>query len=305
MKKVKVVISGGAGFVGRNLIRVLDSQNYDMKEITVLDKNEKNLEYVKKYGVIALHVDLAEQGDWMNEFNGADYVINLAAQISSPSYEPFYRNTVLTTKNVLEAAKLANVRRIIHFGSAAVYSVRKDDYAKTKLEGEERVKNSGLEYCILHPSIMYGPTDDKNIGFLIDFAKKLPCFPIPGHGKWPRQPIYIDDVCHLVISMMHNFPANEVYSINGKDVIYFRDMIKIVLKQLDGFRFRVFLPVSLFLKFLMMSYQKLSGEIQFTPDQGDSLTAKEVFPNYPWWDEFDIEITSFEEGVKRMVEWNE
>lgn len=299
-KAMNIIIPGGAGFVGRNLIRVLNSENYAMKDVTVLDKNEKNLEYVKKYGMRTLHVDLAEKGDWCEEFEGKEIVINLIVQISSPEYEPFYRNNVLATKNVLEAAKNAGVERIIHFSSAAVLSVRKDYYAQTKLEGEELVKRSGLEYCILRPSIMYGPTDDKNIGFLIDFARKIPFFPIPGHGKWPRQPIYIDDVCYLVISIMHNFPENKVYSINGKDVIYFRDMIKIVLKQLGGFKFRVFLPVRLF-KFLMMSYQKLTGNIQFTPDQVESLTAGEIFPNYAWWEEFDINITSFEEGVKRML----
>jgi nucleoside-diphosphate-sugar epimerase len=205
---------------------------------------------------------------------------------------------------VLEAAKMADVKKIIHFSSAAVLSIRKDDYAMSKLEGEELVKKSGLDYCILQPSIMFGPTDDKNIGFLIDSAKKIPCLPIPGHGKWPRQPIYIDDVCCLVISIMENFPHNKVYNINGKDIIYFRDMIKIVLRQLGGFRFRVFLPITLF-KFLMMSYQRLTGKIQFTPDQVDSLTEGEVFPNYPWWEEFNIDVTSFEGGVKRMVEWDE
>ena len=303
MRTFGIVIPGGAGFVGRNLVRVLKSENYDMNEITVLDKSEKNLEYVKKYGVKARCVDLSEKGDWYDEFNGKEMVINLAAQISSPNPELLYRNNVLVTKNVLEAAEMANVKRIIHFSSAAVLSVRKDDYAKTKLEGEARVKKSGLEYCILQPSIMYGPTDDKNIGFLIDFARKLPCFPIPGHGKWPRQPIYIDDVCYLVISIMKNFPKNKVYSINGKDVIYFRDMIKIVLRQLGGFKFRIFLPVGLF-KFLMMSYQRLTGRIQFTQDQVDSLTAGEIFPDYPWWEEFNIDITSFEEGVKRMVDFD-
>ena len=54
----------------------------------------------------------------------------------------------------------------------------------------------------------------------------------------------------------------------------------------------------------MMAYQKLSGEFQFTPDQVDSLTAKEIFPDYPWWEEFDIDITSFEDGVKKMVEFD-
>lgn len=274
-----------------------------MQSVTIMDKDEINLEYMKRYGVKALHVDLADKGDWYDEFKGKEMVINLVAQISSPNPDLFYRNNVLAARNVLEAAKMANVGRIIHFSSAAVLSIRKDDYAKTKLEGEELVKRSGLEYCILQLSIMYGPTDDKNVGFLIDFAKKIPCFPIPGHGKWPRQPIYIDDVCYLVISIMKNFPHNNVYSINGKDVIYFRDMIKVVLKQLDGFKFRIFLPVGVF-KFLMMGYQKLTGKIQFTPDQVDSLTAGEIFPNYAWWEEFGIEVTSFEEGVKRMVDFD-
>jgi hypothetical protein len=52
----------------------------------------------------------------------------------------------------------------------------------------------------------------------------------------------------------------------------------------------------------MMAYQKLSGEVQFTSDQVDSLTAGEIFPNYAWWEEFDIDITNFEDGVKKMVD---
>jgi hypothetical protein len=53
----------------------------------------------------------------------------------------------------------------------------------------------------------------------------------------------------------------------------------------------------------MMAYQKFSGEVQFTPDQVDSLTAGDIFPDYPWWEEFNIDITSFEEGVKRMMDF--
>ncbi len=296
---MNIIITGGAGFVGRNLVRILTSKNYD---ITVLDKSKENLDYLKEYNIKTICIDLADEGGWSREFEGKDVVINLEAQISSPEYDPFYRNNILATKNVIEASRKAGVKKFIHFSSAAVLSIRKDDYAKTKLDGEELVKNSDLEYCIIQPSIMYGPTDDKNIGFLINFAKKIPVFPIPGHGKWPRQPIYIDDICYLVIAIMNNFPHNKVYSINGKDIIYYRDMIKIVLKQIGGFKFRLFLPISLF-KFLMMSYQKLAGNVQFTSDQVDSLTSEEIFSNYAWWEEFGIDATSFEQGVMKMINY--
>ena len=299
---MKMIILGGAGFVGRNLIRVLNSEKYYMKNITVLDKEKKGLDYVRKYGVEIFYTDLAEKNDLLDKFEGKDIVINLTAHISSSDQKLFYRNNILSTKNILETAKKANVNKIIHFSSAAVLSIRKDHYAQTKLEGEDLVKESGLEYCILQPSIMYGPTDDKNIGFLINFAKKFPFFPIPGHVKWPRQPIYIDDICYLVISMIEKFPHNKVYSINGKEVIDFRDMIRIVQKQISQFKFRLFLPVSLF-KFLMIRYQKLTGNTQFTLDQVESLTTGEVFPNYLWWEEFDISITSFDEGIKKMMSY--
>lgn len=298
---MKMIIAGGAGFVGRNLVRIMLQNGFKENEIVVIDFDQENLEYFKDYNIKTLWADLSQRGDWENEFESSDYLINLAAQISSPQYEPFHRNNVLNTQNLIDVAKEKGTKRIIQFSSAAVLSVRKDDYANTKSEGETLVKDSGLEYCIIRPSLMYGPTDDKNIGYLINFAKKFPFFPIPGNGKWPRQPIYIDDMCFLVISLIKDFPVNQIFGINGKESIYFKDMIKVVLDEVDGFHFRLFLPVIVF-KFAMMFYQKLIGNEEFTTDQVDSLTAEEVFPDYAWWDEFDIAPTSFKEGVSKMIE---
>jgi nucleoside-diphosphate-sugar epimerase len=297
---MKIIIPGGAGFVGRNLVRMLHSTNQNMFDVIVLDINQNNLDYVKKYGVCTVHADLSKQGNWDHEFENAGIVINLAAQLSSPEYEPFYRNNVLTIKNIIEAMKKAGVQKIIHFSSAAVISIWQDDYARTKAEGEKLVKESDLDYCILQPSIMYGPTDETNIGYLINFAQKIPIFPIPGHGKWPRQPLYIDDVSRLILRIIENFPYNETLSINGREVIYFKDMVNIVLKELGGFKFRIFLPIDLF-TVLMMFYQRVKGVKEFTPDQVRALTTIETFPEYPWWDKFDTPVTSFQHGVKAML----
>jgi hypothetical protein len=77
-------------------------------------------------------------------------------------------------------------------------------------------------------------------------------------------------------------------------------MVKIVLQELGGIKFRVFLPIRLF-TVLMMIYQKVKGVTEFTPDQVRALTTVETFPEYPWWDTFDIPVTSFEQGVRTML----
>jgi len=61
-QKCKIIIPGGAGFVGRNLVRVLKSENYDMHEVTVLDNAKSNLAFVKCYGVQTQCEALAEKG---------------------------------------------------------------------------------------------------------------------------------------------------------------------------------------------------------------------------------------------------
>ncbi len=299
LKNAKIIIPGGAGFVGRNLVKFLAGV-IPAENITVIDKSTDHLQMVKKYGVKTVEADLSEKGTWYDLFSGQDVIIHLAAQISSLHDEDFQKNNVRATENIIEAAKAAAVSRIIFFSSAAVLSVRKDPYADTKLQAQELVRQSGLTYCIIQPSLMYGPTDDKNIGYLINFAKKMPVFPIPGHGRWPRQPIYIDDICRMILHFLDEFPENKVYPINGK-VIFYKDMINTVFRELGGFKMSVSLPIPVF-KFLMVTYQKLIGNQQFTTDQVDSLSSCDVFPEYPWWDEFHIPVTPFNEGVRQMLQ---
>ena len=297
---MKILITGGAGFVGENLIRVMKQEGFNPTDITVIDKDEANLNFVKGLGVTAVLADLAEPGRWSDNFANQDLLITLQAQISGPQYEDFRRNNVEATQNIINAANKFGIKKIIHFSSAAVLSVRQDFYATTKKAGEELVKNSDLSHVIIQPSLMYGPLDNKNIGFLISFAKKCPIFPIPCSGRYPLQPIYIDDMSHLVIKFIRDFPVeNKVYSINGQQIINFREIISTVLKNMGGLRLAIYLPLPIFL-FLLKIYDILFKS-PFTPDQIKSLTSGDVFPEYPWWQEFNIKMTSFDQGVKNML----
>ncbi|MDD4606724.1 MAG: NAD(P)-dependent oxidoreductase [Patescibacteria group bacterium] len=296
-----ILITGGGGFVGKNLVRILLNQQVKPYNITVIDKDENGIKHCQNLGVKAVLADLAEMGEWQAEFNDKNIIVDLHAQISAEETEPFVRNNVIATQNIVKVAQEKNIPEIIHFSSAAVLSSRQDDYARTKKQGEEIVKNSGLKYVVIQPSLMYGLLDNKNVGWLIDFARKTPIFPIPGKGKFPRQPIYVDDMCCLISKFIYDFPdENRVYSINGYKILEFNQIIKPVLKMMKGRHTTIHIPVPIFL-FLVKIYG-LILKSPFTPDQIKSLVNGDVFPEYPWWNDFKIQMTPYEEGVRRMLE---
>ena len=228
---MKIVITGGAGFVGRNLVRLMLNNGFNDKDIVVIDNSKKNMDFLEEYNIKKIVADLSKNGTWEEEFRNAEYVINLAAQILSEDYDDFHVNNVSNTKNIVESSKKYNVKGIIHFSSVAAISIIKDTYSKTKLEGENVVKNGGINYCIIRPSLLYGPTDTKNIGFLIDFAKKFSFIPIPGDGKWPRQPIYIDDLVDLALNP--DFKTNNlIIDAIGPETFTYNDLVRTIASKI-------------------------------------------------------------------------
>ncbi len=293
----KIVIVGGAGFVGQNLVDFIE-KDY---EIIVIDKHKKNLKLLKYLhpSISIKHADVSEKGDWENAFENADCIVQLNAQIASPERDPFDKNNVDATKNILDVIKDKNVSYLIHISSAAVNSVRLDNYAETKKKGQELVEKRGVNYSILIPSMMYGPFDNKNVGWLINFMKKSPIFPIPGSGKYPRQPVYVKDFCNIIKYLIENKPKNEKYEIHG-DKINFIDMVRTIRKETKLKRVIMKLHLGLFI-FLMKSYNFILRKVEFTPDQVKSLTSGDVFEEFPWWEEFGVKKTSFAEGVRGML----
>src|ERR1700761_9398309 len=105
MNSTRILLPGGAGLVGQNLIARLKARGYT--NLIVLDKHRANLEVLKSVhpDVTAIYADLAEAGDWERHFEAADVVVMLQAQIGAPTIEPFIRNNIESTKRVLAVIK--------------------------------------------------------------------------------------------------------------------------------------------------------------------------------------------------------
>ncbi|MEY2169646.1 MULTISPECIES: NAD-dependent epimerase/dehydratase family protein [unclassified Rhodanobacter] len=296
-KHAKLVLTGAAGLVGQNLIVELKAQGYT--QIVAIDKHAYNLEILRQLhpDVTAILADLAEEGDWTEAFAGAACVVQLHAQITGKSPDLFVRNNIDATARVLKALQAHAVPYLVHISSSVVVSVGDDEYTRTKKTQESMVVVGGIPHCVLRPTLMFGWFDPKHLGWLSRFMAKTPLFPIPGDGRYMRQPLYERDFCRCIVRCIETQPDGAVYDVVGETRIDYVDIIK-TIKQAKQLRTPiVHIPYGLF-HLLLRVYALFSGKPPFTADQLKALTAGDEFHGIDTEEVFGVRQTPFAEAVR-------
>ena len=297
LKSDKLVLTGAAGLVGQNLIVELKAQGYT--NLVAIDKHAHNLGILRELhpDVTTIHADLAEAGDWEGAFAGAACVVQLHAQITGKFPQEFVRNNQDATQRVLDAFKRHGVPYLVHISSSVVNSVADDDYTNTKKVQERMVQDSGVAHCVLRPTLMFGWFDPKHLGWLSRFMEKVPVFPIPGHGRYMRQPLYERDFCRCIVKCIETQPPGTVYDVCGDTRIDYVDIIH-TIKRAKGLRTPiVHIPYGLF-RLLLKIYALFSDKPPFTADQLKALTAGDEFTGIDTERVFGVKQTPFADAVR-------
>lgn len=292
----KIILPGGAGLVGQNLVARLKAKGYS--DIVVLDKHRKNIEVLKHVqpDITVEYADLAVAGEWQRHFAGADVVVMLQAQIGGLEYREFVRNNIDATALILDTIKSNNVPNLVHISSSVVESVADDFYTKTKKDQERMVIESGVSCPILRPTLMFGWFDRKHLGWLSRFMKKVPVFPIPGHGRYMRQPLYVGDFSNVIISCIEHDIRDGIYNISGHEKIDYIDMIRVIKKATQAKTPIVRIPYALFYA-LIWTWALFDKNPPFTTQQLAALSARDEFEVIDWPGIFGVPYTSFAEAV--------
>lgn len=293
----KIVITGAAGLVGQNLVVQLKEAGY--KNLVAIDKHEYNLKILKQLHseIEAVHADLAEPGHWENTFKGAACLIQLQAQITGKTSDLFIRNNLDSTRLVLAAAHRYHIPYLVHISSSVVNSVADDNYTNTKKEQERMVIESQLRYCILRPTLMFGWFDPKHLGWLSRFMERTPVFPIPGHGRYMRQPLYNKDFCKVIVKCMQTRPDNRIFDIVGQEKIDYIDIIR-TIKHVKNLKTLIVHIPYMFFYWLLKFYALFSRNPPFTADQLKALTAGDEFTGVDMEKVFSIKPTPFINAIQ-------
>jgi NADH dehydrogenase len=136
---------------------------------------------------------------------GSDALIHLVGIISEARHRTFYQAHVATTAKVLEAAGRCGIRRVVHMSALGTRSGARSGYHRTKWEGEELVRASGLDWTILRPSLIYGP-DDHFTTLFARISRWSPVLPVMGEGRALLQPVSVGTVARAFV---HAVPCRE------------------------------------------------------------------------------------------------
>ena len=183
-----IAVTGAAGLIGQNLIPRLKARGYG--NIVAIDKHKANIAILRGLhpDITVIEADLAKDDGWQAAVVDADVLVLSHAQIGGLDAGAFTKNNVTATERVLGAVR-AKAPYIVHLSSSVVESAAEDWYVQTKDAQEKLVITSGLPVVVLRPTLMFGWFDRKHLGWLARFMRKAPVFPIPGSGRYLRQPL--------------------------------------------------------------------------------------------------------------------
>lgn len=295
---IKIVMPGGAGLVGQNLCARLSRSGYT--NIHVIDKHQANLNTLRQVqpSIYCHFADLAEPGAWQHLIMDADVVVMLQAQIGGLEYEDFHRNNVLASQLILDAIKQSeNPPYLVHISSSVVESVADDFYSRSKREQEKLVLDSGIACPILRPTLMFGWFDRKHLGWLSRFMQNVPIFPIPGHGRYIRQPLYVGDFCDIIIECIRQKRFHGIYNISGQEHIHYIDMIRQIRDCIRARCLVIKIPYALFHALLAL-WAVFDKNPPFTTQQLAALVARDEFEIIDWPGIFGVSATPYADAIE-------
>ncbi len=208
----------------------------------------------------------------------------------------FTDNNITSTELLLSSINRDNPAYLVHISSSVVNSQAVDFYTESKKAQEKLVLASGLLCTILRPTLMFGWFDRKHLGWLGRFMEKCPIFPIPGNGKYIRQPLYVRDFCQIIISCIETKQHNKTYNISGLEKVEYIEIIRMIKAAIRSKTTIIKLPYWLFY-LLLRIYAVICKNPPFTVKQLQALVVKEEFEIINWPDIFGVVPTNTTKAI--------
>lgn len=246
-----VLVTGANGFVGSHLVPAIADAGHHVLALVRGDEGaaevERRLTPAQRAAVTIRRGDVTKPETLPAALQGADAVVHLAAIARDWDGGATLRlvNTE-GTRNILKAASDAGTRRFVHLGALGVMDEPDLHYGSSKVKAMTLVRESGLAWTILSPSLLFGPRDGF-FNILADLVRMSPgVVPITGKGEARFQPLAITDLARATVHVLDDeATAGCEFLLGGPRYWTYREIVEEVLRGMGKKRTLVPMPVAM------------------------------------------------------------
>src|SRR5215475_8792589 len=241
---MRVAITGGTGFVGRHLARELVARGHEAV-LVARGKDLRDESIYKLGGTSFFSSDLSDSQELRRAFSGCDLVAHCAGINREIDAQTYQRVHIEGTKNVVEAARHAGLRKIVLLSFLRARPNCDSAYHESKWAAEEIVRCSGLDYTIFKAGVIYG-RGDHMLDHLSHALYTFPVFGLVGMKEKPIRPLAVEDLVAAMVASFHDSRlVNKTVSITGPEEIMLGEGVRRVAEAIDKHPFYLPTPLAI------------------------------------------------------------
>lgn len=283
-----IVVTGATGFTGPFVVRELRRRFPDAHLRCLVRRNSK-LGKLDALGVHLAEGDLHDSTSLAAAFDGADTLVNVA----SLGFD--------WIDSLFDAIRGSRLRRGVFVSTTAILTELPVKSRPLRERGEQMVRDSGLAWTIVRPTMIYGTPEDRNIARLIRFIERSPVVPLIAPDAL-QQPVHVQDVASAVVSCLASErTVGRVYNISGRDALTFESLVRETLRATGRHRLIVRLPFAPILGVVRL-YNAGASKPRITVEQVLRLREHKAFDHAAAREDFGFSPRSFAEGVQEEVQ---
>jgi uncharacterized protein YbjT (DUF2867 family) len=241
-----ILVTGATGFVGRNLVNRLVSAGERPR--CLIRSRVKAQQTLPVQQVELALGDMTDISSLQAAMRGVTTVVHTAfvtANLKEGHGVSYYGVNVEGTRNLVAAARQAGVRRMIVVSGLGTKPDRPGTYMHGRYLAEQAVKESGLAWSIIQPSVQFGKGAEF-INGLAALIRSAPVVPLIGGGNVRFQPIWVEDVARCVEQMIRNEAMDgRAYAVGGPDILTYTQIVDLLMDTMHVYRPKVPVPVAM------------------------------------------------------------